>query len=156
MNSAMNDSQIYNVTLPCVSPMIKWSPGKERGDVWNLTYTESSWSTHVNNTMGRGRPGHSSAQAASYMTYTYTGRNAWIFGTTEDWEQGGDPGFRVLCDSDGTTKGYEALGLPGNLLGGCRGMRFGDHEVVLFVNGGAKRVQIWSVTTEAEVKGGAK
>ena len=84
------------------------------------------------------------------MTFTYTGRDAWVYGTVDGWEAGGDAGYGILCDSDGISpNAYEALGLPGNLLGGCRGMMFGEHEINLYVRG-RKRVEIWRVIAEAE------
>ena len=84
------------------------------------------------------------------MTFTYTGRDAWLYGTVDGWETGGDAGYGILCDSDGISpNAYEALGLPGNLLGGCRGMMFGENEINLYVRG-RKRVEIWRVIAEAE------
>lgn len=82
------------------------------------------------------------------MRFEYTGKNAWIYGTVEGWEERGEFGYNIICDGDGETKGYEPLGLPQNLMGGCQGMAYGDHTMTLYVRGG-KEVQVWSVTVQA-------
>ena len=122
-----------NHTVPCTSPVLKWFPAKEQGNIWNLTYTDSSWSTYQPNTRGQGRPGHSSSLNGSSVDFGWTGGDLWFYGQVEDDGEVG-VGYEVTCDGQ-KNRAYVLDNDEGNLLGGCRGLTEGQHEAKLMLDG---------------------
>ena len=142
----MYSTSRINHTAPCTSPLIKWSPAKEQGGIWNLTYTDSSWSTYQPNTRGQGRPGHSSSLNGSSANFGWTGGDVWFYGQVEE---GGDAGvgYEVVCDEE-KGRAYVLANDEGDLLGGCRGLKEGQHTAKLVLDG-SRTVQLWRITWES-------
>jgi hypothetical protein len=56
-------------------------------------------------------------------------------------------GYEVVCDGE-KGRAYVFDNDEGNLLGGCRGLKEGQHEAKLILDG-SRNVQLWRVTWES-------
>lgn len=113
----------YNITLNSTSPIITYTPSRTgpSESTWNVSYTESSWSTWTNQTIGLGTPYHYTRARGAGASISWLGTAIYVYGGLTDtanliWNLDGDgtsvkSGDELLGYIDGLQRGWHELSL---------------------------------------------
>ncbi|WWC73475.1 uncharacterized protein I206_107445 [Kwoniella pini CBS 10737] len=73
--------QPYNITVSDQSPTITYSPSRSgpSDQTWNVTYTESSWSSYLNQTIGEGISAHYTTHIGANASLGWWGTAAYLW-----------------------------------------------------------------------------
>ncbi|WVF68647.1 hypothetical protein IAT40_003417 [Kwoniella sp. CBS 6097] len=109
--SAFAAKEPFNVSVSDQSPTISYGPSRTgpSDSTWNVTYTDSSWSTYVNQTIGQGISSHYTTSVGANATLGWWGTAVYV------WAEAADQDIQVIVDGQVNAKkvdgGWMATGL---------------------------------------------
>ncbi|OCF38829.1 hypothetical protein I317_07371 [Kwoniella heveanensis CBS 569] len=101
----------FNVSVSDQSPTISYQPSRSgpADTTWNVTYTESSWSNYVNQTIGQGVSSHYTTHVGANATLGWWGTAVYL------WGEAADQDIQVVVDGQVNAKkadgGWTVTGL---------------------------------------------